>query len=176
MNKIKKINLSEYEDDRGGVQKFFERKNNNIFEMRQLFISKTYKKNTVRGMHIQINDSAEEKLIFPMRGKAKWICIDFRDGNDFKKLYILEMDSKNNFGYYVPKGFAHGMISCSNDVELLLCASASFDAKNGINIDIKDPEIYPLIKNILPNTMKYSEKKYQSIGELLDTKVLPIKK
>lgn len=170
---IKNVN---YHDDRGSIVKFYqEGVDFNYGKLGQVLISKTKKAKTVRGLHLQIGLSSEEKMIFPLSGEALWFSIDLRDGNDFKKIHKICLNSNHKNGYYIPAGFAHGMLSITNNVELLICASSGFDQSNGLNINIHDPDVYDSIKGILPPSYIYdTNKDFILFSDLLEKKILPI--
>ncbi len=75
-------------------------------------------KGTLRGMHYQLAPKAETKLVRCIRG-AMWDCIiDLRpDSPTFTRWCGAELSADNRRMMYVPKGFAHGFITLTDDVE-----------------------------------------------------------
>ena len=176
MINIKTINITDYFDNRGFIKKFYETEFSVEFDsISQILISGTTNQDTVRGLHLQIGYKAEEKFIFPLTGRAIWFALDLRSGDNFKSLNLLDLDPEKKQGYFIPKGFAHGMISHTNNVNLLICASSAFDQSFGLNIMIEDPEIYHLIREHIPKSYIYDKNKpFKSFADLLVNKTLPI--
>ena len=65
---------------------------------------------TLRGLHFQIGDMAQSKLIKVITGRIMDFIIDIRsESPDYMKLYTFIMVP--NLELFVPKGFAHGFIT-----------------------------------------------------------------
>ena len=65
---------------------------------------------TLRGLHFQIGDKAQSKLIKVITGRIMDFIIDIRsESTDYMKLYTFIMVP--NLELFVPKGFAHGFIT-----------------------------------------------------------------
>lgn len=73
----------------------------------------------LRGLHLQIGDSAQAKLVSVLSGKVWDVAVDLRpDSTTFKKYISIELSAENKKQLYIPRGFAHGFVT--------LTASASF--------------------------------------------------
>ncbi len=73
---------------------------------------------TLRGMHYQLHPKAETKLVRCIRGALYDQIIDLRkDSPTFGKSYGAELTAENRRMMYVPKGFAHGFLTLSDDTE-----------------------------------------------------------
>ena len=146
LNGLFKISPVKKKDKRG----FFERKFCfNAFKQKSLntkFVqmnhSYTRKKNTVRGMHFQIGSSAEVKVITCLKG-AIWDCVvDLRkDSKTFLKHYSQILNEKNSYSLYIPKGFAHGFQSLTDDVHLVYLHSAFYNKKKEYRASPLDPTL-----------------------------------
>ena len=65
---------------------------------------------TLRGLHFQMGDKAQSKLIKVITGGIIDFIIDIRsESSDYMKLYVYNI--KPNDELFVPKGFAHGFIT-----------------------------------------------------------------
>jgi len=63
----------------------------------------------IRGLHYQLGDSAQAKLVRVVQGKVFDVAVDLRKGSPtFGKWFGLELDENNKKQLYVPRGFAHG--------------------------------------------------------------------
>ena len=63
----------------------------------------------VRGLHYQLGDFSQAKLVRVVQGKVFDVAVDLRKGSPtFGKWFGLELDENNKKQLYVPRGFAHG--------------------------------------------------------------------
>jgi dTDP-4-dehydrorhamnose 3,5-epimerase len=73
---------------------------------------------TLRGMHYQLHPKAETKLVRCIRGALWDVILDLRRGSPtFGKSFGAELTADNRRMMYVPKGFAHGFLTLSDDTE-----------------------------------------------------------
>ena len=72
------------------------------------------KKYTLRGLHFQVGEFAQTKLIKVINGEILDFIVDIREGtNNYMMLYMYHMESGDEL--LVPKGFAHGFITLRDD-------------------------------------------------------------
>jgi dTDP-4-dehydrorhamnose 3,5-epimerase len=63
----------------------------------------------IRGLHYQLGEFSQAKLVRVVQGKVFDVAVDLREGSPtFKKWFGLELDENNKKQLYVPRGFAHG--------------------------------------------------------------------
>ena len=103
---------------------------------------------TVRGLHFQHPPYSEIKLVTCLRGKIWDVAVDLRAGSEtFLNWHAEELSAENGHSLLIPKGFAHGFQTLSDDVDLLYCHSEPYtrDAEAGLNPqDIKLAIDWPL--------------------------------
>ena len=76
-------------------------------------------KGTLRGMHMQVDDYAEAKLVKCNRGSVYDVIIDMRrDSSTYLKWHGMYLSAENHKMIYVPENFAHGFITMQNDTEV----------------------------------------------------------
>ena len=118
------IELEKRGDDRGFFARVFCR---NEFEQAGLaaeFVqvnnSLSVEQGTLRGMHYQLPPYAEIKIVRCIRG-ALWDCIlDLRPKSPtFGKWFGDTLSADNRKMMYVPKGFAHGLVTLEPNTEAL---------------------------------------------------------
>lgn len=106
---------------------------------------------TLRGMHYQTEPHEEVKLVRCTRGAVYDVIVDLRRGSrTFCKWLGAELTAENRRSLYVPKGFAHGFQTLSDDAELYYQISAPYvpEAARGVRWD--DPAfciIWPLAED-----------------------------
>ena len=71
-------------------------------------------KGVLRGLHYQIGDLAQAKLVRVIKGKVLDVAVDIRkDSRTYGKYVAVELSEKNKKLFFVPRGFAHGFIVLS---------------------------------------------------------------
>lgn len=98
-------------------------------------MSTSAEKGTLRGMHRQLAPHEETKLVRCVRGSILDVIADLRpDSPTYMKWQGFELSQENYHMLYVPKGFAHGFMTLTDDVEVTYLVSAFYapDAESGL--------------------------------------------
>lgn len=70
----------------------------------------------LRGMHFQKGDHAQAKLVRVVNGAVLDVVLDIRpDSPNYGKYYDYLLTQDNHRQLFVPRGFAHGFLSLTND-------------------------------------------------------------
>lgn len=102
----------------------------------------TAKKGTIRGLHYQLPPSAEVKLVCCVRGAIFDVIVDLRaDSPSFKRWFGAELSNDNRSMMYVPRGFAHGLMTLTDDVEVHYSVGAFYDPERERGLRFDDPAI-----------------------------------
>jgi dTDP-4-dehydrorhamnose 3,5-epimerase len=76
-------------------------------------------KGTLRGMHYQLAPHAETKIVRCIQGALWDVILDLRsESPTFGKWFGAELSAANRRMMYLPKGFAHGLVTLTNDTEV----------------------------------------------------------
>ena len=102
----------------------------------------TKKRGTVRGMHFQNPPHAEMKLISCLQGEVWDVAVDLRkNSSTFLKWHAEILSAENCRALLIPRGFAHGFQTLSDDCELLYLHSELYMYKYEAGIQPTDPLI-----------------------------------
>lgn len=100
------------------------------------------KKGTIRGLHYQLNPKAQTKLIRCTKGAIYDVAVDIRKGSPtYGKWFGIELSEENKKQLLIPKGFAHGFLTLTDDVEVQYKVDEFYSPKNDRGIIWNDPEI-----------------------------------
>ena len=99
-------------------------------------------KGTLRGLHFQKGDSAQAKLVRCVKGAIMDVIVDMREGSPtYKKWVKVELSEENKRQLLVPRGFLHGFVTLTENVEFLYKVDNLYDAPADRNIIWNDAEI-----------------------------------
>lgn len=99
-------------------------------------------KGTLRGLHYQLNPMCQGKLIRATRGTIFDVAVDIRKGSpQYGKWVGVELSAENKKQLYIPRGFAHGFITLTDDVEVQYKADNYYAPECDGNIRWNDPAI-----------------------------------
>ena len=109
-----------YQDIRGGFKEVYKQK---AFEK---LISKKIdfcqdnntasRKGALRGLHYQLPPYSQSKLVYVTSGTVLDVVVDIRKGSPtFGRHFSQELSAENQLQLFIPRGFAHGYITLSED-------------------------------------------------------------
>jgi dTDP-4-dehydrorhamnose 3,5-epimerase len=140
------ITLSPRSDSRGWFARTFDKQ---LFsqighsdDWVQMNHSMTRQAGAIRGMHFQYPPCAEIKLVRCIAGRVFDVIIDLRANSPtFLGWFGVELSEENNQMLYIPKGFAHGFQTLTDNCQLVYCHSAYYspDAEGAIRYN--DPKV-----------------------------------
>ncbi|WP_438434599.1 dTDP-4-dehydrorhamnose 3,5-epimerase [Gorillibacterium sp. sgz500922] len=99
-------------------------------------------KGTLRGLHFQLNPKAQTKLVRCTKGSIFDVAVDIRkDSPTFSQWFGIELTAENKKQLLIPRGFAHGFMTLTEDVEVQYKCDELYapDCDGGIRWN--DPEI-----------------------------------
>ena len=144
------LKTSIFKDKRGF---FKEVEKNKILKKKFIFDCFSYsKKNTLRGMHLQIKKS-QAKIITVVQGKILDVVVDLRkNSKTYGKHFSIEISQKSNFSLYIPEKFAHCFISLSNECAIYYKCTNYRDKNSETTIKWDDKNLniqWPIKKPLL---------------------------
>ncbi len=132
------ITLPAFYDDRGSFIKSFhtstlEEQGVN-FELKESYFSLS-KKDVIRGMHFQTPPHHHAKVVFCPQGAILDVIVDLRkDSKTYGQYYAQELTAENHKAYYIPKGFAHGFKSLTDDALTYYLVSSEYTKEHDTGI------------------------------------------
>ena len=99
-------------------------------------------KGTLRGLHYQRPPHAQDKLVRCTRGAIWDVAVDIRKGSPAYGQWVgVELSAENGRQLLIPKGFLHGFVTLTDDVEVQYKCSDFYapDCDGAVRWD--DPEI-----------------------------------
>jgi dTDP-4-dehydrorhamnose 3,5-epimerase len=108
-------------------------------------------KNVVRGLHFQVGESAQAKLVRCLSGEIYDVAVDLRKSSPtFGKSFGIHLSSENKKMFYIPIGFANGFSTLSDSAEIIynvFGGEYNSRAESGIRFDDQDLKIDWQVKN-----------------------------
>ena len=104
--------------------------------------SKSTAKGTLRGIHFQKGDKAQAKLVRCVKGAVLDVAVDLRRNSPtFKQWVGVELSGENKKQLLIPRGFGHGFVTLTDDVEFLYKADNYYAPEADAGIRWNDPDI-----------------------------------
>lgn len=84
-------------------------------------------KGTLRGLHFQLGEAAEAKVVRCVRGSLWDAIVDLRpDSPSFGRWFGETLTAENRLMMYVPRGFAHAILTLEPDTEAIYLNAAFY--------------------------------------------------
>lgn len=137
--------------------------------------SRTLNKGTIRGLHFQMPPFAETKLIRCIKGRILDVFVDLRiDSKTFGKWDSIELSEDNFKMILVPRGFAHGFLTLTDDCQVVYKVDNFYSSHHECGIIWNDSDLRinwnvenPILSKKDSNNMTFAEftKRYKGIYE-----------
>ena len=133
-----------HKDDRGFFTETYSKDKYFSLGIKEEFVQDNYsryKKNTLRGLHYQIN-KPQGKLVRVVNGKVLDVAVDVRkDSKTFGQYFSIFLDDINFYQLYMPPGIAHGFCVISEFVDFEYKCTDFYSPKNEKGVLWSDPDI-----------------------------------
>ena len=129
-------------DDRGAFMRVFDKSNPiDSFVLTQASVVTNPVVGTLRGLHFQAEGYAETKIVHCISGSVFDVVVDLRKSSTtFKEHLSVSLGLMEAFqGILIPKGFAHGYLTCNANSTLLYFMDQSYNAEFAKGIAWNDP-------------------------------------
>ena len=133
-------------DHRGYFMETYSTKNLADLGIDNVFVqdnqSFTAQKGTLRGIHFQNDPMAQAKLVRVTRGAVLDVAVDLRKGSPtYKQWVTVELSAENKRMFFIPRGFGHGFVTLTDDVEFVYKVDNLYSKECDRGIRFNDPDI-----------------------------------
>lgn len=172
---IKIIETDIFTDSRGSFSETFNEKQFETLVGPIKFVQDNQsvsRKGTIRGLHWQMGEHAQAKLVRCVKGRVLDVAVDIRKGSPtYLKHVMVELSAENGKQLFVPRGFAHGFIALENDTIFAYKCDNFYnkESERGMrydSVDIPWPEQYMLM-----HIVSDKDKKHPTANELTDNDI-----
>ncbi len=175
--KIEKVNINDlfvieptiFDDNRGYFYESFNIEKYSFITEKYSFVQDNISKSkygTIRGLHYQIGEFAQGKLISVLVGKVFDVAVDIRFGSPtFGKYFGIELSEENKKQLWIPPGFAHGFSVLSEEVIFSYKCTANYNKESERSIIYNDSDlgIDWKVKNQIVSEKDLTSKKFSEI-------------
>ena len=100
------------------------------------------KQGVLRGIHFQNAPMAQAKLVRVNRGAALDVAVDLRRGSPtYRRWVAVELSAENRRMLFIPRGFGHGFVTLTDDVEFCYKVDNLYSPECDRGIRFDDPAI-----------------------------------
>ena len=99
-------------------------------------------KGILRGIHFQNAPMAQAKLVRVTKGAVLDVAVDLRKGSPtYKQWVAVELTAENKRMLFIPRGFGHGFVTLTDDVEFCYKVDNLYSKECDRGIRFNDPAI-----------------------------------
>jgi len=140
------INLEQRGDERGWFARFFCEREFDQHNLNRALVqinnSFSRYKGTLRGMHYQLAPKAEDKIVRCIQGSFLDVIVDLRHHSPtFLQHFSIELSAENRTTLFVPKGFAHGFITLTDNTEAFYLVTEFYSPQHERGLRYNDPKL-----------------------------------
>lgn len=100
------------------------------------------KRGVLRGLHFQRDPHAQAKLVRCTRGRVFDVVVDLRPGSPTAGRHLaLELDGESPAVLCVPRGFAHGYLTLTDESEVEYKVDAAYAPQSEAGLAWNDPDL-----------------------------------
>jgi dTDP-4-dehydrorhamnose 3,5-epimerase len=97
-------------------------------------------KGVLRGLHYQVGEHAQSKLIRVLSGEILDVAVDIRpDSETYGQHVSILLSSENQKAFFIPKGFAHGFLVLSETATIFYKCDNFYNKESEGGIIYNDP-------------------------------------
>ena len=138
---IKVFDMNSHEGDLGFFRVTYNKNlTNKNFD--QDSISFIKKQGTVKGLHFQKDSYAQDKFVSVLQGEILDVVVDIdQNSSNFLNYSKINLSSSNHKAILIPKNFAHGYVTLSNNVIISYKIAGEYKPDQECTIKWNDPNL-----------------------------------
>ncbi|MDI6026618.1 dTDP-4-dehydrorhamnose 3,5-epimerase [Corticibacterium sp. UT-5YL-CI-8] len=176
LNGVFEIVPKKFGDDRGFFSETYNGKSLKEAGIDLTFVQDNHSysaaKGVLRGLHYQLPDMAQDKLVRVIKGAILDVAVDIRKSSPTYGQWIsLEVSAEKWNQILVPKGFAHGFVTLVPDTEVIYKVTELYSPAHDRSIRFDDPQIgieWPLPASELQLSAKDSAAPFLAAAETFE--------
>lgn len=99
-------------------------------------------KGVLRGIHFQKGENAQAKLLRCIKGAVLDVAVDLRKNSpNYRKWVSVELSAENKKQLFIPRGFGHGFLTLTQEVEFVYKADNYYNYDSDRSIKWDDTDI-----------------------------------
>jgi dTDP-4-dehydrorhamnose 3,5-epimerase len=134
-----------FRDSRGYFFESYNKKTYQDFGIIDEFVQdneSTSKQSVIRGLHYQVGENAQGKLVRVILGRILDVAVDIRFGSPtFGQHIATELSADDFRQFWIPKGFAHGFSVLSEEAILCYKCTKPYSPSDERGIVFNDPDL-----------------------------------
>jgi len=138
------IESSNFEDERGSFEKIFSGdkfENSRSLSLAQINVSRNWKSGTIRGLHFQVGEFVEYKIVSCLVGGIFDVILDMRkDSKTFGRWQSILLSESSNAAL-LPPGVAHGFQTIVDNTVVQYVHSSLYSREHSRGIRFDDPTL-----------------------------------
>lgn len=96
----------------------------------------------LRGLHFQNAPYAQAKLVRVTAGAVFDVAVDLRPASaTYRQWFGVELSAQNKTQFFIPRGFAHGFVTLTDNVEFLYKVDNIYSPPHDRSVRFDDPDI-----------------------------------
>lgn len=124
-------------------------------------------KGVLRGLHYQEEPYSQAKIVRCIKGKIFDVAVDIRkDSKTFGKYVKVELSEDNKKMLYIPKGFAHGFVALSDEVEIAYKTQGEYYPQSDRGVIWNDKDININWEIDFEPILSEKDKKHPKLSEI----------
>jgi len=165
-----------FEDNRGWFMEAYTTKVNELsnIDFVQDNHSLSKEKDTFRGLHFQNHPYAQSKLVRCIKGSILDFAIDLRkNSKTYLQSISVELSENNKQMLFIPKGFAHGFLTLTDNVEVMYKVDDLYSYNHDKSLFYLDPKLKLKLKeNLILSDKDFTAPLIEKLDSNFDVKIL----
>jgi dTDP-4-dehydrorhamnose 3,5-epimerase len=96
----------------------------------------------IRGLHSQVGDYAQAKLVRVLYGEVLDVAVDIRpDSTTYGEYIAIRLSAENKLQLYIPRGFLHGFAVLSETADFFYKCDNFYNKESELGFHLASPEL-----------------------------------